>query len=97
VCFDVTHSTQLPGAGKDCTAGRPERAALLARAAVAAGVHAVFIECHPDPPRALSDASTVQPLASIPVLLEELAAIRDALACSTPRAAVTSCLRASSQ
>lgn len=48
VCFDATHSTQLPGAGEQ-TAGRPERAPLLARAAVAAGVHAVFIECHPDP------------------------------------------------
>jgi 2-dehydro-3-deoxyphosphooctonate aldolase (KDO 8-P synthase) len=80
VCFDVTHSTQLPGAGKDVTAGRPERGGLLARAAAAAGVDALFIECHPDPDRALSDGSTVQPLEAMPRLLREVAAIRAALA-----------------
>lgn len=79
VCFDVTHSTQLPGGGDGVTAGRPERGPMLARAAVAAGVHAVFIECHPQPARALSDASTMQPLDSIADLLAELAAIRDAI------------------
>jgi 2-dehydro-3-deoxyphosphooctonate aldolase (KDO 8-P synthase) len=80
VCFDVTHSTQLPGAGKNVTAGRPERAELLARAAVAAGVGALFIECHPDPPRAHSDASTVQVLDVMPRLLREVRAIHAALA-----------------
>ena len=65
VCFDVTHSTQLPGAGKDQTAGRPDRAMLLACAATAAGVQAIFIECHPDPQRAASDASTMQPLSKM--------------------------------
>ena len=65
VCFDVTHSTQLPGAGKDQTAGRPDRAMLLASAATAAGVQAIFIECHPDPQRAASDASTMQPLSKM--------------------------------
>lgn len=79
VCFDVTHSTQLPGAGQNETAGRPERAALLARAAVAAGVHAVFIECHPNPESASSDRATMQPLERIPHLLRELAAIRAAM------------------
>lgn len=79
ICFDCTHSTQLPGAGEQ-TGGRPERAPLLARAAVAAGVHAVFFECHPDPRKALSDASTMLPLDSIPALLRSLAAIRKALA-----------------
>ncbi|MDY7108662.1 MAG: 3-deoxy-8-phosphooctulonate synthase [Planctomycetota bacterium] len=79
VCFDATHSTQLPGAGREVTAGRPERAGLLARAAVAAGVHALFIECHPDPSHARSDASTVQPLDAMPRLLREAAAIRAAL------------------
>ena len=78
VCFDATHSTQLPGEGAT-SGGRPERAALLARAAVAAGVDAIFLECHPDPASALSDASTVQPLARIAPLLAELAAIRAAL------------------
>ncbi|MBY0113249.1 MAG: 3-deoxy-8-phosphooctulonate synthase [Phycisphaerales bacterium] len=77
VCFDCTHSTQLPGAGEQ-TGGRPDRAPLLARAAVAAGVHAVFIECHPEPAKALSDASTMLPLAGVPALLKQLAAIRAA-------------------
>lgn len=76
VCFDVTHSTQLPGGGGTMSAGRPERAALLARAAVAAGVDAVFIECHPNPARARSDAATVQPLDRLPALLAELARLR---------------------
>ncbi|MEM7228214.1 MAG: 3-deoxy-8-phosphooctulonate synthase [Planctomycetota bacterium] len=79
VCFDVTHSTQLPGAGAEQTAGRPDRADLLMRAAVAAGVDALFIECHPDPPNALSDGSTVQPLSKMPALLEQAAAIRAAI------------------
>jgi 2-dehydro-3-deoxyphosphooctonate aldolase (KDO 8-P synthase) len=79
VCFDVTHSTQLPGAGETASGGRPERAALLARAAVAAGVHAVFIECHPDPPRALSDAATCQPLERMDGLLGQIAAVRAAV------------------
>jgi 2-dehydro-3-deoxyphosphooctonate aldolase (KDO 8-P synthase) len=78
VCFDVTHSTQLPGGGTTATAGRPERAALLARAATAAGVHALFVECHPDPPKARSDASTIQPLAAMSDWLREIVAIRSA-------------------
>lgn len=78
VCFDVTHSTQLPGGDKTATAGRPERAPLLAKAAVAAGVSALFIECHPTPTKALSDASTMQPLDAIPDLLRTLVRIREA-------------------
>lgn len=79
VCFDVTHSTQLPGGGDGVTAGRPERAPLLAKAAVAAGVHALFIECHPEPAKARSDGSTVQQLEQLPQLLEQLAGIYDAV------------------
>jgi 2-dehydro-3-deoxyphosphooctonate aldolase (KDO 8-P synthase) len=79
VCFDITHSTQLPGAGEHATGGRPDRAALLARAAVAAGAHAVFIECHPEPAKSLSDASTMQSLDAIPNLLRQLLAIRAAI------------------
>lgn len=78
VCFDATHSTQLPGAGAE-TAGRPERAPLLARAAVAAGVHALFVECHPDPSKALSDGATQQPLGRMPGLLRTVAGIRGAM------------------
>lgn len=78
VCFDCTHSTQQPGAGEQ-TGGRPQFAPLLARAAVAAGVHAVFLECHPDPSRALSDSSTMLRLEDVPPVLESMAAIRAAL------------------
>lgn len=83
VCFDVTHSTQLPGGGDGVTSGRPDRAGILAKAAVAAGVQAVFLECHPDPANAKSDASTMQQLDAVPALLEQLAAIRSAVRCET--------------
>ena len=79
VCFDATHSTQLPGGEGERTGGRPERCGLLARAAVAAGVHAVFLECHPEPSKALSDASTMQRLDEVPALLKSLVAVRKAL------------------
>jgi len=78
VCFDCTHSTQLPGAGEQ-TGGRPERAPLLARAAVAAGVHSLFVECHPEPKKAMSDSSTMLALDSVSKLLADVAAIRRAL------------------
>lgn len=78
VCFDCTHSAQLPGLGAT-TGGRRDRVPLLARAAVAAGVHALFLECHPDPERARSDASTMLPLGEVPGLLRQLCAIRTAV------------------
>ncbi len=78
VCFDCTHSTQRPGVA-DTTGGFPRRAPLLAQAAVAAGVHAVFIECHPDPSSAASDAATMLPLATLPPLLHTLARLHAAL------------------
>lgn len=81
VCFDVTHSTQLPGgaaaAGQPVqTAGRPDRAGLLARAATAAGVDALFIETHPNPPAARSDAATVQSLDAAERIIRQAHAIR---------------------
>ncbi len=79
LCFDVTHSTQLPGGEGTMSGGRPDRAALLARAAVAAGVEAVFLETHPDPPSARSDRATVLPLEEAASLIESLAGIRGVL------------------
>jgi 2-dehydro-3-deoxyphosphooctonate aldolase (KDO 8-P synthase) len=79
VVYDVTHSLQLPGAGDGVTGGERRFAAALARGAVAVGVDAVFLETHPDPARALSDAATQLPLADVPALLDELVAIRSAL------------------
>ncbi len=82
VCFDVTHSTQLPGASSQgearITGGRPDRAPLLARCAVAAGVQALFLEAHPEPARALSDAATMLPLDRVPALLTQLQRLREA-------------------
>ncbi|MEN0020387.1 MAG: 3-deoxy-8-phosphooctulonate synthase [Planctomycetota bacterium] len=79
VVFDVTHSTQLPGSGEQ-TGGRPERAPLLAKAATAAGVAALFIEAHPEPARAHSDGATQLPIAKAVQLVSDVARIRAALA-----------------
>lgn len=79
VCFDVTHSTQQPGGQGTKSGGRPDRAPLLAKAAVAAGVDALFIETHPNPPAALSDAATVLPIETTLQLLGDVARIRAAL------------------
>ncbi len=78
-CFDATHSTQLPGGDKTSTGGRPDRCASLARAAIATGVDALFLECHPDPTRSTSDASTIQPLSAVRGILQSLVAIRSGL------------------
>lgn len=79
VVFDATHSVQYPGGGA-VTAGRREFIPVLARAAVAAGIDALFMEVHDDPPRAKSDAATVWPLAELEPLLTSLLRIRAASA-----------------
>jgi len=79
VCLDATHSTQRPGEG-ETSGGHGQHAPMLARAAVAAGVDAVFLECHPDPTSSPSDRSTILPLSQLDPLLTQLAAIRRAVA-----------------
>jgi 2-dehydro-3-deoxyphosphooctonate aldolase (KDO 8-P synthase) len=69
VVFDVTHSLQRPGGAGHQTAGDRRFAPLLARAACAAGVDALFLEAHPDPGRAQSDRETQIPLADVAGLL----------------------------
>jgi 2-dehydro-3-deoxyphosphooctonate aldolase (KDO 8-P synthase) len=75
VVFDATHSVQQPGGLGTASGGERQFVAPLARAAVAAGVDAVFMEVHEDPSRALSDAATSLPLADLPGLLATLGAI----------------------
>ena len=59
VCFDATHSIQLPTSMGNISGGQREFIPHLVRAAVACGVNALFMEVHDDPPYALSDANTV--------------------------------------
>jgi 2-dehydro-3-deoxyphosphooctonate aldolase (KDO 8-P synthase) len=75
VVFDATHSVQQPGGLGTASGGERRFVAPLARAAVAAGVDAVFMEVHEDPGRALSDGATSLALADLPALLAALAAI----------------------
>ncbi len=74
VVFDATHSVQQPGGQGASSGGQREFAPVLARAAVAVGVAAVFIECHPDPDRAPSDGPTMMALRDMPALIARLAA-----------------------
>lgn len=78
VIFDVTHSLQLPGGGK-ITGGARRFAEPLARAAVAAGADGLFMEIHPDPANALSDATTQLPPERAERLLTSLMAVRKAV------------------
>lgn len=75
VIFDATHSVQLPGGGGTKSGGQRQFAPVLARAALAAGAHGVFIETHPKPDEALSDGPNSIPLAEMPEVLKSLTAI----------------------
>jgi 2-dehydro-3-deoxyphosphooctonate aldolase (KDO 8-P synthase) len=79
VVFDATHSVQLPGGEGTRSGGERQYVAALARAAVAFGVDALFMEVHEAPDRAPSDGPTMLPLAELPRLLAEVQAIRAAL------------------
>jgi len=72
VVFDATHSVQQPGGAGDRTGGQREYVPVLARAAVAVGVAAVFMETHPDPDRAPSDGPNMVPLKEFEPLVREL-------------------------
>ena len=72
VVFDATHSVQQPGGQGTASGGQREFAPILARAALAVGCAAVFIECHPDPDHAPSDGPNMIRLAEMPALLARL-------------------------
>ena len=78
VVFDVTHTIRVYGIpSNDPRGGRPEFIAPLARAGVAAGIDAIFIETHPTPREALSDAASMLPLDKLEPLLTLLKKIDD--------------------
>jgi len=85
VVFDATHSVQLPGAGGDRSGGERRYVPALARAAVAVGVDALFMEMHEDPDRTLpdgrplSDGPNMLRIDDLPRLLEQVLAIREGL------------------
>jgi 2-dehydro-3-deoxyphosphooctonate aldolase (KDO 8-P synthase) len=72
VVFDATHSVQQPGGLGNASGGQREMVPVLARAAVAVGVAAIFIETHPDPDRAPSDGPAMLPLDRMEPLLRRL-------------------------
>ena len=75
VVFDATHSVQLPGGQGSSSGGQREFVPVLARAAVATGIHGLFMETHPDPANALSDGPNAWPLDKMPELLKHLSAL----------------------
>ncbi len=80
VVFDATHSVQLPSAGAGVSSGEREMVPYLAKAAVAAGCDALFLEVHPRPEEALSDGPNALRLDDLPGLLRTCLRIREAIA-----------------
>jgi 2-dehydro-3-deoxyphosphooctonate aldolase (KDO 8-P synthase) len=83
VVFDATHSVQQPGGQGTTSGGQREYVPVLARAAVAVGVAAVFMETHQDPDHAPSDGPNMVPIKHLPKLLETIMAF-DKLAKERP-------------
>jgi len=79
VCFDATHAAQHPGAGDGASDGDRRNVAPLARAAVAAGVDAIFVEVHPDPSQAPCDGPAQIDFAAFDRLLADVVAVERAL------------------
>jgi len=77
VVFDATHSTQRPGGLGHASGGQRELAPILARAAVAAGTDALFIETHPEPEKARCDAACMMPLDWLPDVIRTCKAIHE--------------------
>jgi len=79
VVLDVTHSLQLPNQACGITGGQPEMIETIAKAGIASGVDGLFIETHPEPPKALSDGANMLPLDKLPALLGKLLKIKKSL------------------
>ena len=83
VVYDATHSVQMPGGLGSTSGGQREMVPVLARAA-AAGVAGIFMECHPDPAKAMSDGPNSWPLHKVSALIKQLMEI-DGVVKSQPR------------
>ena len=77
VVFDATHSLQLPGGGGTVSTGQPQYVIPMAKAAVAVGIDGLFVETHPNPAQALSDAGAMLPLDKMEELVESVLRIRE--------------------
>ena len=71
VCFDATHSVQLPTSMGNISGGQREYIPFLVRAASACGINALFMEVHNNPPKALSDSNTVLDIKYLKMILSE--------------------------
>ena len=77
ICFDAGHSVQLPGGLGEATGGNREYIPLLAKAFIAAGANAIYVESHPEPAKAKCDGPSVLDFNTMPALLDQLEAIYD--------------------
>ncbi len=72
VCFDASHSVQLPGGNGTSTGGQREFIPVLTKAAIASGINCLFLETHPNPAEAKSDKDSVFPLSKLREFIEEI-------------------------
>ena len=79
VVFDATHSVQKPGGKGNCTGGNREYVQYLAKAAIAVGADAIFMEVHPDPDNALSDGPNMVKLDELEEILVKLKKVYQAV------------------
>jgi len=77
VCYDATHSIQLPTSMGNVSGGQREYIPYLVRAAVACGVNALFMEVHDDPEHAMSDANTVLDIRYLEHILAQAKAVHN--------------------
>ncbi len=78
VVLDVTHSLQKPNQSTGVSGGMPEMISTIAKAGIAAGADGIFLETHPNPAIAKSDAENMLPLKNLPKLLNDLVLLREA-------------------
>ena len=71
ICYDATHSIQLPTSMGSISGGQREFIPSLVRAAVASGISALFMEVHDNPPKALSDSNTVLDIKYLKLILSQ--------------------------